>query len=57
MIHEDVLVDPLGFVVQAERLVHARQIVPAPQRGHKLSLNSSKSFERFSLSNNSWETK
>ena len=32
MVHEDVLVNPLSLVVEAERLVHARQVVPARAR-------------------------
>jgi hypothetical protein len=32
MVHEDVLVDALRFVVQAERLIHPGQVIPVVNR-------------------------
>jgi hypothetical protein len=47
MVHEDILVDPLRFVVQAERLIHPGQVIPVVNRTPTVKHSST---ERWNIS-------
>jgi hypothetical protein len=51
MVHEDVLVDALGFVVQTERLIHPGQVIPTVNKTPTVSHPSTQSSKKKTTCN------
>ena len=49
MVHKDVLIDPLRFVVQTERLIHPGQVIPVVNRIQTVSHSSTESSAKKTL--------